>query len=257
MSDLRIGDHVYHERYGHGVVDGNEYSNGVRNGREQHVLFDGVRRSCRPSGLRLIDADRGPRILVIDIETMANLVWAWGTWQQNIAPNQIVEPKRTICFAAKWAGEDGVEFYSEFHDGRADMIEAAWGLIDEADAIVGYNSKRFDIKHLGTEFLLAGYRPPSHFQHIDLYQIAKREFAFSSNKLGSVAERLELGEKMEHEGMSLWTKCEGGDAEAWDRMRAYNVQDVLLTEQLFDELRPWIPLRGTQSQKRLREVLGT
>ena len=42
-----------------------------------------------------------PRLLVVDIETMANLCWAWGTWQQNIAPSQIVKHKRTISFAAK------------------------------------------------------------------------------------------------------------------------------------------------------------
>jgi predicted RecB family nuclease len=50
-------------------------------------------------------------------------------------------------------------------------------------------------------------------------------------------------------------KCEAGDESAWKRMRAYNKQDVRLTESLFDEFRPWIALRGTSSQKRLRQVL--
>jgi hypothetical protein len=39
-------------------------------------------------------------------------------------------------------------------------------------------------------------------------------------------------------------------------MRSYNRKDVLLTEALFEEFRPWITLRGPQSQKRLRELLA-
>jgi DNA polymerase elongation subunit (family B) len=196
------------------------------------------------------------KILVIDIETMANLAWVWGTWQQNIQPKAIVKHKRTISFAAKWVGRPKVFFYSEFHQGREAMVRAAWELLDQADAIVGYNSKRFDVKHLNTEFKLEGYHPPAHFQHIDLYQVTKREFAFGSNKLESVAERMGLGKKREHEGFALWLKCEAGDAKAWKAMRQYNIQDVRLTEKLFEEYRPWLPLRGSQSQKKLREVLA-
>jgi uncharacterized protein YprB with RNaseH-like and TPR domain len=137
------------------------------------------------------------------------------------------------------------------------MIKAAWDLLDEADAVVGYNSKRFDIKHLNTEFkVVAGLDPYSPFQHIDLLQVTRREFAFGSNKLESVADRLGLGKKREHEGFALWTRCEAGDAKAWNRMKAYNVQDVKLTEKLFEDYRAWIPLRGSQSQRRLREVLA-
>ena len=145
-----------------------------------------------------------PKLLVVDIETMANLAWVWGTWQQDVRPEQIVKHKRTISLAAKWVGSREVRFWSEFHDGREAMVEAAWHLLDEADGVVGYNSKRFDVKHLNTEFKLSPLPPPTHFQHIDLYQVTKREFAFGSNKLESVADRLGLGKKREHEGFKLW-----------------------------------------------------
>lgn len=187
---------------------------------------------------------------------MANLAWVWGVWQQNIGPSQIVKHKRTISFAAKFVGDQKTQFFSEFHDGYDAMVTAAWNLLSEADAVIGYNSKRFDIKHLNTEFKLSGLGPPEHFQHIDLLQTARRDFAFGSNKLEAVAKRLELGKKREHEGFALWLKCEAGDAGAWKRMRAYNKRDVVLTESLFEEFRDWIPLRGVQSQARLREVLA-
>ena len=195
------------------------------------------------------------KLLVIDIETMANLCWCWGTWQQNVAPSQIVKHKRVISFAAKWVGSSKVEFYSEFHNSREEMIAQAWALLSEADAVIGYNSKRFDVKHLNTEFKLAGYGPPHHFQQIDLLAIGRREFAFSSNKLESVADRLGIGKKREHEGFGLWLKCEARDRCAWKRMREYNMNDVVLTEKLFEEFRDWIPLRGSQSNKQVTRLL--
>ena len=199
---------------------------------------------------------RSQRLLVIDIETMANLAWVWGTWKQDIHPKQIVKHKRTICFAAKWVGAKKIHFYSEFHHGQEEMVKAAWRLLDEADAIITYNGKRFDGKHLNTEFKLLGFDPPSHFQHIDLLQVTRREFAFGSNKLESVAQRMGLGKKEEHEGFGLWLKCEAGDKSAWRRMRAYNRKDILLTEELFLDYVPWILPRGSQSQKRIRDLLG-
>jgi len=199
---------------------------------------------------------RSERILVIDIETMANLAWVWGVWKQDIHPVQIVKHKRTISFAAKWVGQKKVYFHSEYHHGREGMVKAAWRLLNEADAVVSYNGKRFDIKHLNTEFKVLGYDPPSHFQHIDLRQITKREFAFGSNKLESVAKRMGLGKKEEHEGFALWLKCEAGDRSAWGRMRSYNRKDVQLTEDLFLDYESWLTPRGTNSQKRIRDLLG-
>jgi DNA polymerase elongation subunit (family B) len=199
--------------------------------------------------------DSRSNLLVVDIETMANLAWTWGVWDQNIAPVQIVKHKRTISWAAKWVGEPRIYFASEFHGGRDAMVRRIWNMINQADGVIGYNSKRFDIKHLNTEFKLAGYGPPSSFQHIDLLQVTRREFAFGSNKLESVADRLGLGKKRETEGFALWLKTEAGDADAWKRMREYNMNDVVLTEKLFEEYREWIPLRGRQSQKTLKRLL--
>jgi uncharacterized protein YprB with RNaseH-like and TPR domain len=199
---------------------------------------------------------RSERILVIDIETMANLAWVWGNWQQNIYPKQIVKHKRTICFAAKWVGGRKTYFFSEFHHGHEEMTKAAWRLLNEADMVVSYNGKRFDIKHLNTEFKLLGLEPPAHFQHVDLLQVTKREFSFGSNKLEAVAQRLGIGRKEEHEGFGLWLKCEAGNKSAWKRMRAYNRKDVLLTEELFLEYQPWITSRGPNSAKRIRDLLG-
>ena len=189
---------------------------------------------------RIADGVTGARVLTIDIETSAHTVKTWGLHDQNIGLNQIVEVGGVICFAAKWYDERRVRFHSDHHDGHDDMVAAAWSLLDEADAIVHYNGRAFDIKHLHREFVLAGMPPPSPHKDIDLLTVARSRFKFASNKLDHVAAQLGLGTKTKHSGFDLWTGCERCDESAWRKMRQYNKQDVVLTEALYDRLRPWI-----------------
>jgi hypothetical protein len=165
---------------------------------------------------------------------------AWGLWDQRIGLSQLIESTHLMCFAAKWVGKPRVMFHSTFHDGKQEMLDAAWKLLDEADALMSWNGKGFDTKHLMREFLEAGMPPPSPHKEIDLMLTAKRRFRFPSNKLQYVSTLLGLEGKQSHEGFGLWLKCLDGDAKAWGRMRRYNKQDVVLLEQLYEKLLPWI-----------------
>jgi predicted RNA-binding Zn-ribbon protein involved in translation (DUF1610 family) len=187
------------------------------------------------------------KILTVDIETTPNLAHIWRLWgQQNIGLNQLMESSELLCAAYKWHGEDQTYFVygpSYFHIDPED----GWGLADLydavnlADAIVTYNGKKFDIPRLNSAFIENGFDVPAPYQQIDLYQTVKRVFGWPSMKLDYVAGKL-LGEnKVKHEGHDLWVKCMAGDPEAWARMREYNMQDVVITEKLYDKLLPWIP----------------
>lgn len=187
------------------------------------------------------------RILSIDIENLPHLVWSWGLYNVTLSPDMVIRPARIISFAAKWVGEKGVEFRSEFHDGYDVMIRRAWELLDEADAVLGYNSASFDVPKLNRAFAVLGLGPPSPFRHIDLLKTARRQFSFASNKLGFVSEDLSVGGKVKHEGWRLWQACADGDAKAWSRMCKYNKHDTVLTEELYWRLLPWIPSLPSQS----------
>lgn len=182
----------------------------------------------------------GPRILSIDIETSPVVAHAWALFKQNIAINQIIEPPRTICFAAKFLGERKVHFYSEHEHGHDAMIKAAHDLLDEADVVMHYNGDRFDIPRLNLEFVLAGLLPPAPYKSIDLLKVVRTNFQFQSNKLAYVSEQLGLAGKVKHEGHELWIKCLAGDPKAWAKMKKYNVQDTRLLEEIYEKLRPWI-----------------
>lgn len=178
------------------------------------------------------------KILALDIETAPNICYTWGLYNQNISINQIDKPGYTMCWAAKWLDEDRMQFSSVRKDGDK-MIQKIHGLLDKADAVLSYNGLKFDLPTLNREFLVHGLPPPSPYRHIDLYQVAKRQFRFVSNKLDWIVRSLGLGEKVKHQGHDLWTACMAGDKEAWRLMEEYNRGDVELLISLYEKMLPW------------------
>jgi DNA polymerase elongation subunit (family B) len=181
-----------------------------------------------------------PKILTLDIETSPNMGYFWGLFKQTISLKQLLETTQVISFAAKWHDSDEVIFYSDFHHGHMTMLRAIHKLLSKADIVVHFNGRAFDLPHLNREFLLTGLGAPAPYQDVDLYLIAKKTFRFASNKLDHISEQLGLGNKVEHEGFGLWVKCLEGDPDAWERMKVYNMHDVVLTEQVYDDFLPWI-----------------
>lgn len=185
-------------------------------------------------------ANSGTKILTLDIENAPNIAHVWSLWDNNVSLAQLQAPSVIMSVAAKWYDEKEVKFFSTFHDGEDGMLKGIYDMVNEADMVIGYNSKGFDMKHLNRAFILAGFPPPRPYKNIDLMLIVKQNFRFVSNKLDHVAEQLGLGNKIAHEGHMLWVKCMNNDEAAWERMKKYNIGDVRLTERLYDRLRPWI-----------------
>ena len=187
---------------------------------------------------------RGPKVLLLDIETAPNLVWAWSVYDSNAIA--VKEHWYLLSFSAKWLGGKsttlGLPDFKGYRPGGGDKLltEAVWKLLDEADIVIAHNGKDFDLKKLTARFIVHGLPPPSPYKIIDTKDGAKRAAAFASNKLDWLCKQLELGKKMDHEGFPLWEACMNGDARAWGRMKRYNRHDVVLLEQLYNRLAPWI-----------------
>lgn len=187
------------------------------------------------------------KLLTVDIETTPNLAHVWQLWgQQNIGLNQLMESSELLCAAYKWHDIDSTFFiygpnYADVDPGNGWGLSDLYDAINLADAVITYNGKKFDIPRLNSAFIENGFDVPAPYHQIDLYQTVKRVFGWPSMKLDYVAGKL-LGEnKVKHEGHDLWVKCMAGDPDAWARMREYNMQDVVITEKLYDKLKPWIP----------------
>jgi len=178
------------------------------------------------------------RKLFIDIETSPNVVYAWDLFNQNIGVNQIIEETRIICVAYKF--DDGkMQFASEWGVGHEKMIEEVWDAVDAADALVHYNGRSFDERHLNREFLQAGLDRPSRCETIDLMLAVKNQFRFASNKLAQISKQLDVGEKIKTD-FDLWADVLAGDERARTLMEKYNRKDVQLLVDLYDLILPWI-----------------
>lgn len=187
------------------------------------------------------------KILVLDLETAPVVACVWGLWKQNIGLEQINSDWYIMSYAAKWLGEKEV-FQRDQRDAEdpeddIELLTDLWHLINEADVVVAHNGKRFDIKKMNARFILRGFTPPSPYRVVDTLETVKRSFAFTSNKLAFLTDKLcKTHKKQTHgkfPGFTLWKQCLLGNLEAWDEMASYNVDDVLSLEELYFILRPW------------------
>ena len=187
------------------------------------------------------EAATGPRKdIVMDIETAPHLAFTFQLFDARISPQMVVEHSRILCFAAKEVNSKRTQFYSEFHHGREKMLEMLWKTIDSADTIITWNGDAFDLKHIRKELMLAGFPPPREPHSIDVIRTCRRRFRLTSNKLDEVGKALGVGRKVSHSGWGLWQGVLDGDKKSWGIFKRYNIQDVVLTEQVYTQLLPWI-----------------
>ena len=187
-----------------------------------------------------------PKILLIDIETKPLISYTWGIFDQNVGLNQIAEDWSIISYSAKWLGGEEI-FYKDLRHKKdltddKELLEEIWILFNEADIVLGQNSKAFDVKKIQARMAIHKMRPPSQFKQIDTKILAKRHFAFTSNKLEYLAQKLCKTRKLTNrkfQGFELWRECIAGNLAAWEEMREYNCIDVLALEELYLALAPW------------------
>ena len=189
---------------------------------------------------------RQAKVLIYDIETSRIHVNAkvFSMWNQNLRHEDIEKPWIMLCFCAKWLWEDGVMEYAltpeqiENWDDSS-VTKALWDLFDEADIIIAHNNRKFDQKVAQTRFFAHRLHLPSPFTEIDTLVHARKKFKVPSNRLDYLGDFLGVGRKIETE-KGLWDKVENNEEGAMDRMVKYNVQDVLLLERVYLEMRPYI-----------------
>lgn len=182
-----------------------------------------------------------PRILLLDIETAPNIAYVWNLFKNHyISPDQMAQAGYTLCWAAKWLDDQKVMFGGLYDQTEKQMLKGIHTLLDEADAVIHYNGKKFDIPTLNREFIVNGMFPPSNYKQIDLFTTAKQQFKLPSYKLDYLAKILGVSRKKSNRGMELWKDCMFGKAEAWAEMKEYNMQDVVVLEEVYLKLKPWI-----------------
>lgn len=201
-------------------------------------------------------AYEGAKVLIFDIETAPLLGYVWGLWENNVALNQVHTDWCILSWSAKWLEDAKGNVYGPhnnimYQDQRGvknveddlNLLKGIWKLLDEADVVITQNGRSFDVKKLNARFVLNKMQPPSSYKHIDTKLLAQKHFAFTSNKLEYMTDKLcTKYKKLKHKefpGFEMWKECLGGNLKAWQEMEKYNKYDVLSLEELYNVIIPW------------------
>lgn len=192
---------------------------------------------------------KGPKILTIDVETSPIEAFVWGLWDQNVGLDFIKTEWTILSFAAKWLGQKKVIYGDTGGRGQEKvrddkpLMASIHELLDSADIVIAQNGKRFDVRKMNARLIQHGFLPPSPYRVIDTMAVAKKYFAFTSQKLAWTSKYLTDVPKEEHRefpGFELWVECLRDNPKAWRVMRRYNKRDVISTEKVYLKMRPWI-----------------
>lgn len=191
--------------------------------------------------------NRKLNILYWDIETSPYKSYHYNHWKVNIPQNFAISQSHLLSVAYAFNDEEPVGFRLNPEEVRdeddltliVNMIQA----IEKADVIVGYNSKKFDLRMLNTRALYYDLPPIKPTKHIDLYEQIKKSFRFPSNSLGNVSAYLQLEGKLINEP-GLWRRCmEYQNEEVCEQalidMLTYNKQDIVATRDLYKRIQGW------------------
>lgn len=179
------------------------------------------------------------RIVTLDIERLKGQAsvefWSLSDFKhRRIHADDVTVWPRTILVCWQVYGERKIHAAAEWDpDGHYGMLKRVWDVIDQADAVVGHNVGRFDLRNLRTEMAEAGMRPPRPVKVIDTLTIARREFSFESNTLDAIAARFGVTRKSDHYDPLVAQAAVDGNKAAQRRITSYCKGDVTTSREVW------------------------
>lgn len=185
-----------------------------------------------------------PKVLILDIETAPMKAYVWKRWKENISLDQTISEWFCLCWSAKWLCQADTmsevltpEEVMQEKDSR--IMKILWELLNEADIVVTHNGDKFDLPRINSRFIINDLPPTTPYYSVDTCKVCKKQFGFSSNKLDALAGYFGFNGKLDT-SFELWKGCMEGDKYSLLCMEQYNIQDVVLLEEVYIKLRPWI-----------------
>ena len=195
---------------------------------------------------------RAVNVLIYDVEISPLLGWTYNRFKSNLL--RVEQEQILLSFSAL---EFTVDEDHSMLDGDTSKV-ICWTLADfdfseerlvnklfdyfnTADIIMGFNSKGFDTKYANRYFIKYNTGRPSPFKQIDVFKEWKKLARLSSNGLDAVNLYLEEKGKTEVKVGDLWHDCiVDRNIKAYDLLKEYNNQDVVLTYVLFKSILAYI-----------------
>lgn len=187
-----------------------------------------------------------PKILMLDIETIPMKVFVWGLFahKNGIPIDCIDEDWCILSWAAKWLHSNEMiediltpEEAVKRDDRR--IVLGIWQLINNADIIVAHNGDAFDLRKINSRCYIHKIPPPTPYRSVDTLKHSRRNFAHTSHKLDWLG-LITSNKKKIRTDYGLWLRCMKGEVSALDEMAKYGRRDVVLLEEVYIEMRPWM-----------------
>lgn len=193
------------------------------------------------------DEEQPAKVLLYDVENTPITIRAWRTWDADAI--RVVDEWYMLSFAWKWLDEKqtqvlGLDDFPNFNKDPADdsdLIKKLHELFNQADILIAHNGNRHDQRKSNTRFVYHGLTPPSPYQQIDTYRLAKKKFSFSSNSLADLAKFLKVPVGKKKILPEVWEECMQGNRQAFAELKSYNKRDVAVLESVYKRLRGWDP----------------
>lgn len=136
-----------------------------------------------------------------------------------------------------------VDYYTHPGEGWWDDKNLLTGVIEMLrpfNILVGWNSKRFDIRTINGRAAVHGLMPLRPQIHLDLMYAFKTHMDLGGSSLENIGEVFDSPHHKVKMTPMQHQRAEAGDLEMYDRLRDHNVADVLLTRDVFVHALPYI-----------------
>jgi DNA polymerase elongation subunit (family B) len=185
-----------------------------------------------------------PKILMLDIETLPMEVLVWGLYKQRIPHTNIIKDWSIVSWAAKWLYDaevmsDVLTPEEAIAKNDFGIMSSLWKVMEQADIICAHNGIRFDIRKINARFWFHKIPPPAPYQIIDTLKESQKTIGLSSHRLDYISQLISKKGKLDTD-FDLWKRCMIGEQEALTYMSTYNKEDVLLLEECYLSIRPFI-----------------
>lgn len=192
------------------------------------------------------------KVLFYDIEVSPNLGAFYGAYKIN--PIKITREQELLSFAYKVITVDGDHTIldgdndevkcitlADTNFDQKELVSRLWNLFNECHIICGFNNIGFDDKYMDRYFIKHNFKVPTPIQQIDVFVEWKKIGKLSKNGLDYLNKYYNDEGKTDQTYADLWERCWlDKDEEAYKLLKEYNIQDVVLTYDLFKKIFPYM-----------------
>lgn len=173
-----------------------------------------------------------PKILIWDIES-TGLNATFGT---------------ILCIGYKWYDEDDVHVFTilDKKRGKKDMlndkhlVEEFVKVYEQADYHISWYGDRFDVPMLKSRMIKHGLPPLAPIYSLDLWKQVRYTFKLHSNRLVTWQQFLQVEDEKSQIDFDAWLRAAQGDKDSLAEVVDHCRRDVLVLEEVFTKLRPWL-----------------